>query len=67
MDNDNNVVIGLVLGVIMGMVAVYALWSYADSMQDKDIKVKYIKCGIANYNTTSGAFEFKQQYKILGE
>ena len=65
--DSGNVLIGLILGIIMGTVAVWTLWSYADSTYDKNTKAKYIKCGIANYNTTNGAFEFKPQYKILGE
>jgi hypothetical protein len=58
---------GLVVGFILGMFVAGLLWSTSDSTYDKDIKAKYIKCGIGNYNTTSEAFEFKPQYKILGE
>lgn len=52
-----------VFGLCMGIF----LLSILQTIDEKGNKTKYIKCGIANYNITSGAFEYKPQYKILGE
>ena len=54
---------GAIAGLFMGIFILLILYSGFN----RGLKEKYVKCGIAQYNTTSGAFEVKPQYKILGE
>jgi hypothetical protein len=54
---------GFVVGLFMGILISLILYSGFN----RGLKEKYVKCNIAQYNTTNGAFEFKPQYKILGE
>ena len=58
---------GLIGGIVIGLVLSFGFCLGIVGSADIDLKEKYIQCGIASYNTTSGAFEFKPQYKILGE
>jgi hypothetical protein len=58
---------GVLVGGVTAIIGTMLLLAIIITNQDKILKSDYVKCGIANYNTTSGAFEFKPQYKILGE
>ena len=64
---DENTYVGIFIGLILGGLMTVGVIAISLDIKNSVVKSKYIQCGIANYNTTSGAFEYKPQYKILGE
>lgn len=58
---------GLLVGIAIGALAIAIPIGDIVKTKDERIKKEYIRLEMAYYNTTTGAFEFKEKYKELGK